>query len=73
MKESDTSRLIGTEDEKENSINGKGGDQIQPMTTYYRTRREAEAVRRKGDRIYYEPGMGYYIRRPKKRDPWSLF
>ncbi len=40
--------------------------------TYYTRRTEAEAVRRKGDRIYYEPGMGYYIRRPRRKDPWSL-
>ncbi len=35
--------------------------------TYYTTRREAENVRRKGDRIYYsESEKAYYIRRIKK-------
>ena len=35
--------------------------------TYYTTRREAEAVRRKGDRIYYsKKEKAYYIRRVKK-------
>lgn len=35
--------------------------------TYYTTRKEAEAVRRKGDRIYYsEKEKAYYIRRIKK-------
>ena len=42
--------------------------------TYYTRRDEAEATRRKGDRIYYEPGAGYYIVRPHKRkDPWDPF
>lgn len=44
------------------------------MTRYYRTRAEAEANRtRRGERIYYEPGYGYYIIRPKKREWWDLF
>ncbi len=43
------------------------------MTRYYRTRGEAEGNRRKGERIYYEPGCGYYIVRPKKRQWWDLF
>jgi len=34
--------------------------------TYYTRREEAEAVRRKWDRIYYEPGLGYYIVRPHR-------
>lgn len=32
---------------------------------YYKTRREAEDNRNKGERIYYLPGHGYYIVRPK--------
>ncbi len=40
--------------------------------TYYTRRDEAEATRRKGDRIYYEPGAGYYIRRPRRKDPWEI-
>ena len=35
--------------------------------TYYTTRKEAEAVRRKGDRIYYnKKEKAYYIRRIQK-------
>ena len=37
---------------------------------YYTTRREAEAKRRKGERIYYAEGLGYYIVRPKQRKWW---
>lgn len=40
---------------------------------YYRTRKEAEAKRRKGERIYYTPGKGFYIVRPKKRSSWDFF
>ena len=40
--------------------------------TYYTRRDEAESTRRKGDRIYYEPGAGYYIRRPQRKDPWEI-
>jgi hypothetical protein len=29
--------------------------------TYYPTRKEAEAKREKGNRIYYKLGKGYYI------------
>jgi len=36
---------------------------------YYGTRSEAESKRRKGERIYFKPGYGYYIVRPKQRDP----
>lgn len=43
------------------------------MTRYYKTRSDAEDKRRKGDRIYYEPGKGYYIVRPKKREWWEIF
>ena len=41
------------------------------MVTYYRTRQEAESHRtRKGERIYYEAGKGWYIIRPQNRtDP----
>ena len=35
--------------------------------TYYTQRVEAEDVRRKGDRIYFLPGLGYYIVRPHKK------
>jgi len=35
--------------------------------TFYTTKREAESARRKGDRIYFVAGVGYYIVRPKKR------
>ena len=41
---------------------------------YYRTLAEAEQHRRKGERIYYKPGYGYYIVRPKKRRKfWNFF
>lgn len=41
--------------------------------TYYTTRREAEAVRRKGDRIYYDAYLkAYYIIRPTKRNFWGF-
>ena len=33
--------------------------------TYYTTQKEVEEVRRKGDRVYYAKGLGYYIVRPK--------
>lgn len=39
---------------------------------YYSTRREAEAKRRKGDRIYFEPNnKGYYIVRPTSKAFWQ--
>lgn len=67
----DGKMCIETED-TENSLND--GNEVGGMThfvkkgrTYYTTRREAEAVRRKGDRIYYsERENAYYIRRVKK-------
>ena len=31
--------------------------------TYYATRKEAEANRRRGDRLLFEEGEGYFIRR----------
>ena len=31
--------------------------------TYYATRKEAEAERRRGDRLLFEDGKGYFIRR----------
>ena len=40
--------------------------------TYYTRRTEVEAIRRKGDKVYYEPGLGYYIRRPRRKDPWEI-
>lgn len=39
--------------------------------TYYSTKKEAEKRRRKGERIYFAPGLGYYIVRPKKRSFWD--
>ena len=35
--------------------------------TFYKTKREVEKVRRKGDRVYYVKGIGYYIVRPQSR------
>jgi hypothetical protein len=40
---------------------------------YYKTKREAINLRRKGDRIYYEPEKEFYMIRPKKRDFSDLF
>lgn len=34
--------------------------------TFYTTKKEVEEARRKGDRIYYVAGVGYYI----VRDGW---
>ena len=34
--------------------------------TFYTTKNEVEKVKRKGDRVYYVAGVGYYIVRPKK-------
>ena len=34
---------------------------------YYTTKIEVEKARRKGDRVYYAKGIGYYIVRPQKR------
>jgi hypothetical protein len=28
---------------------------------YYETRKEVEAARRRGERVYYKPGKGYYL------------
>ncbi len=39
------------------------------MITYYRTRMEAEAHRKKGERVYHHPGRGYYLDRLKSQDP----
>lgn len=47
-------------------------DREEMARRYYRTRSEAEAKRQRGDRIYYKPGYGYYIVRPKKRDWWNI-
>ena len=37
---------------------------------YYSSKAAAERNRRKGDRIYFAPGLGYYIVRPQKRGFW---
>ena len=37
---------------------------------YYQTWSSADSKRRKGDRIYYKAGKGYYIIRPKKPQQW---
>ena len=39
--------------------------------TYYTTKKEAEKHRRKGDRIYFAPTLGYYIIRPQKLGFWD--
>jgi hypothetical protein len=43
------------------------------VSGYYKTKIEAEQNRRAGDRIYYDPRGGYYIRRPQKRSFWDFF
>lgn len=61
-------------DEKNIENSFKYENEVENMTrfvkrgkAYYTTRKEAEAVRRKGDRIYYsEKEKAYYIRRIKK-------
>lgn len=35
-------------------------------TTYYKIRKDAEAKRKSGDRVWYIKGLGYYIVKPKK-------
>jgi hypothetical protein len=70
-----------TEEQKETNLTTNYPDkEIKEMTikiiggrTYYTRKDEAEAVRRKGDRIYYQAGLGYYIVRPRRRDPWDFF
>jgi hypothetical protein len=70
------------ENQKENNLNSNPSEtKITEMVirviggrTYYTRRDEAEAVRRKGDRIYYDPELGYYIVRPqRRRDSWGFF
>jgi len=39
--------------------------------TYYTTKKEVEVAKRKGDRVYYAKGLGYYIVRPQKRGFWG--
>ncbi len=40
---------------------------------YYKTKSEALAARRKGDRIYYDSKKrAYYIVRPQKRSFWGF-
>lgn len=51
-----------------------GDDMVREPSRYYRTRREAETNRRRGERIYYRAGKGYYIRRPQqKKSFWEVF
>ena len=40
---------------------------------YYKTRNEAEDKRTRGGRIYYKPGKGFYIVKPKKRNWCNIF
>ena len=41
--------------------------------TFYKTKKEALSVRRKGDRIYYDADeKAYYIRRPQRRSFWGF-
>lgn len=51
-------------EEKDSDIEEEMPD---PPRKFYKKRFEAEKNRRKGDRIYREPGEGYYIRRPQSR------
>jgi hypothetical protein len=39
---------------------------------YYLNRANADTDRKKGDRIYYEPGKGYYLVNFKKRNFWGF-
>lgn len=41
------------------------------MRRYYPCKEEAELHREKGEKILYEPGIGYYIARPFPRKPWE--
>jgi len=38
---------------------------------FYVTRADAEAIRKKNERVYYAPGTGYYIVKKRKNDIWS--
>jgi len=38
---------------------------------YYSTMADADRHRRSGERVYFAPGLGYYIVRPRKRDIWE--
>ena len=40
----------------------------EPPRNFYKTRAEAEKNRRRGERIYYKKGKGYYRRRPQPRE-----
>lgn len=51
----------------------EGNVDIMGARRYYRTWEDAEAHRRKGQRIYYKPRNGYYIVTPKKRAWWDIF
>lgn len=48
-------------------------DDCNQMTKYYKSWAEANSKRQKGDRIYYQPGNGYYIVRPRKGNIWDRF
>jgi len=61
------------DNESEKSINFKNINSKQNcMANFYRTRQEAESHRtRRGERIYYKAGYGWYIIRPKYREDTS--
>ncbi|MCK4491576.1 MAG: hypothetical protein KAU03_03065 [Candidatus Altiarchaeales archaeon] len=47
---------------------------VEMSKRYYKTKKEAEAIRRKGERVYKREGKGYYIVRPKRRKSfWDVF
>ena len=54
----------------ENDLENEAEEKMakRPPSKYYPTRKEAEAKRKKGQRIYREAGKGYYIRQPKERE-----
>ena len=72
----DILKLDGREEVKaEKNIKGnelEGSIDIMSARRYYRTWEDAEAHRRKGQRIYYKPTDGYYIVTPKKRAFWDI-
>jgi hypothetical protein len=41
-------------------------------TNYYNTWNEANSKRHTGEKIYREPGHGYYIVKPQKEDIFAL-
>lgn len=73
----DTQIPDGREEVKdEKNIKGEeleGTTDIMGARRYYKTWKEAESHRRKGQRIYLDPVNGYYIVTPKKRSWWDIF